>query len=167
MMNMIRDVLDLSRARHGMAVPVERERIDLAALAARAVEEAETLHPGRLRLEAAGEAAVSGDRSRLGQLLANLVTNALEHGDPAVPVSVVVRRDESDVVLEVWNGGAVPPDFLPRAFEPFARGGGRRGLGLGLFIVREVVRAHGGSAEMHSSDGAGTVVRVRLPAARG
>lgn len=165
MTHMIRDLLDLSRARQGMAVPVERERVDLAALAARAVEEAETLHPGRLRLEAAGEAIVSGDRSRLGQVLANLVTNALEHGEPATPVRVVVRRDAAEVVLEVCNRGAVPPDFISRAFEPFARGGERRGLGLGLFIVREVVRAHGGSAEMRSSADEGTVVRVRLPSA--
>jgi signal transduction histidine kinase len=161
---MIRDLLDLSRARQGMGVPVERERVDLAALAERVVDEAETLHPGRVRLEATGEAVVWADRSRLGQVVANLVANALEHGAPAIPVRVVVRREESEVVLEVWNGGTVPAQVLPRVFEPFARGG-RRGLGLGLFIVREIVRAHGGSAELHSSEADGTVVRVRLPRA--
>ncbi len=164
MTEMIRDLLDLSRARQGMAVPVERARVDLGALAARAVEEAETLHPGRLRVEVRGEAVVSGDASRLGQVLANLVSNALEHGDPAVTVRVAVRQVGDEVVLEIANGGAVAPEVLPRVFEPFARGG-RRGLGLGLFIVREVVRAHGGTAEMQSSEAAGTVVRVRLPAA--
>lgn len=164
MTDMIRDLLDLSRARQGMAVPVERARVDLGALAVRAVEEAETLHPGRLRIEVRGEAVVSGDASRLGQVLANLVSNALEHGDPAVVVRVAVRQAGDVVVLEVANGGAVAPEVLPHVFEPFARGG-RRGLGLGLFIVHEVVRAHGGTAEMESSEAAGTVVRVRLPAA--
>jgi signal transduction histidine kinase len=164
MTDMIRNLLDLSRARQGMAIAIEPERVDLAELAVRVVEEAETLHPGRVRLETAGETVVWGDRSRLGQVVANLVANALEHGDPAIPVRVVVRRAEGDVLLEVSNGGSVPADVLPQVFEPFARGA-HRGLGLGLFIVREVARAHGGSAELESSPATGTVVRVRLRAA--
>jgi signal transduction histidine kinase len=164
MTGMIRDLLDLTRARHGLGIPVERERVDLAAVTARVVEEAETLHPGRVRLEVAGEAVVWGDCSRLGQVVGNLVANALDHGDAADTVRVVVGPSSDGISLEVRNGGVVTPQLLACAFEPFARGG-PGGLGLGLFIVREVVRAHGGSAEMLSSEADGTVVRVRLPSA--
>jgi signal transduction histidine kinase len=164
MTEMITDLLDLSRARHGLDIPVERERVDLAAIAARVVEEAETVHPGRVRLEASGAPSVLADRSRLGQVVGNLVSNAVEHGDATVPVRVRVGCVGDGVELEVHNGGVVPPHVLPRVFEPFARGG-RRGLGLGLYIVREIVRAHGGSAEIHSAEETGTVVRVRLPLA--
>ena len=97
-----------------------------------------------------------GSRTPPAGDLANLVGNALEHSTGAV--SVRVEADGHDVVLSVHNDGEpIPPDVLPVLFERFRRGdGGPNGLGLGLYIVREVIRRHGGSVDVRSSRDAGT-----------
>ena len=91
----------------------------------------------------------------MAQLLTNLVANALTHGEKGSPVWITVAGDTDDVVLSVSNRGAsIMPALGERIFEPFSQGEGRsRGLGLGLFIVREIVRAHGGTIAMRSDDG--------------
>ncbi|MFL5264941.1 MAG: sensor histidine kinase, partial [Anaeromyxobacteraceae bacterium] len=104
---------------------------------------------------------------RLAQVLSNLVGNALQHGG-GTPVQVALAGGEAEVVVTVHNGGPpVPAELLPEVFEPFRRGAAPRAeggsVGLGLFIVREIVRAHGGAVEVHSSADAGTTFTVRLP----
>jgi sigma-B regulation protein RsbU (phosphoserine phosphatase) len=103
------------------------------------------------------------------QVVSNLVSNALKHGDPGRPVDVKVHAEGSDIVLAVTNDGApIPTDILGKLFEPFRRGStpeprGRRGLGLGLYIVRQIALAHGGSVAVESTVDTGTVFTVRLP----
>jgi signal transduction histidine kinase len=94
----------------------------------------------------------------MAQLLSNLAANALSHGACESPVRVALAGEDDVVRLSVSNRGpAIPPELVERLFEPFQQGAEsdgnlRRGLGLGLFIVREIVRAHGGTIEVRSGD---------------
>ncbi|MFL5301544.1 MAG: sensor histidine kinase, partial [Anaeromyxobacteraceae bacterium] len=113
----------------------------------------------------------SGDASRLGQVVSNLVGNALDHGGEMGEASVEVWGEEDAVRIAVHNEGPeIPTDLLPTLFEPFRRlargdGEGSRSahLGLGLFIVSEIARAHGGTVAVASAPGEGTTVTVTLP----
>jgi signal transduction histidine kinase len=108
------------------------------------------------------------DAPRLQQLLRNLVSNAIKYGAPDAPVRVVLTGEEAHVRIEVVNSGpAIERSALDQIFDPLKRGPAKRhdtddGLGLGLYIVREVARAHGGEVEVRSDKGE-TVFAVRLP----
>ena len=106
------------------------------------------------------------DQGRLGQLLANLLANALTHGPGDMPVRVMARATSTDFELTVSNGGpAIEPALLPHLFEPFFRGrtkGRSEGLGLGLFIAQQIASAHGGTLEVTSVPG-DTCFCFRMP----
>jgi signal transduction histidine kinase len=100
----------------------------------------------------------------------NLLANALTHGlphSPVSPVKISARADENDLVLEVWNAGEpIPPESLRKIFEPFWRHSAsrsRNGLGLGLHICSQIVRAHAGHISVFSTRELGTQFTVRLP----
>jgi signal transduction histidine kinase len=165
----IRALLDFANVRGGRGVPLRRRPHDLAEIAREVAEECTLAHPGRQVL-CAGEGDCTGnwDAGRIAQLLTNLVSNALQHGPEDVPVHVRWEGLGREVVLEVANAGRpIPPEIVPRLFEPFQRGDDARrgGLGLGLFISRAIVAAHGGSIEVRSGEPGGTVFSVRLPRA--
>jgi signal transduction histidine kinase len=165
MERLIHDLLDLARTRQGRTLPVATAPARLGEICAGAIAEiAETGPRSPIELSVEGDDAGLLDASRLAQLVSNLVANAVAHGTLGAPVRVSVCGDGPDLHLEVENQGpAPPPDLLPRLFEPFQRG--RRdgeGLGLGLFIVREIARAHGGEVSVRSGDGK-TVFALRIP----
>jgi signal transduction histidine kinase len=168
MTRMIADILDFARGRLGGGIPVERVPADLHQLMRHTLEELNAAHPGR-RLESHTKGSGQGefDTDRIAQVVSNLVSNALTHGRPDLPVRVTSRGEGPSVVLEVWNQGSpIPPELLPTIFEPFRRGMEKRsstGLGLGLYIVSEVVKAHGGQVEVRSTAEEGTLFTVRLP----
>jgi sigma-B regulation protein RsbU (phosphoserine phosphatase) len=167
MARIVRDVLDFTRVRQEGRLPMSLRAVDLGRLARRAVAEISAAHPERdVHLDAPASAPVLGDADRLLQVIGNLLANAVQHGPPDAPVRVSVRADAAQVALEVHNEGPpVPPDVRSELFEPFRRGpgGGEDGsLGLGLFIVREIVRAHGGAVEVRSASREGTTFTVRL-----
>jgi K+-sensing histidine kinase KdpD len=175
MTGMIEQLLDFTRARTGGGIEIQPRDTNLADLCAQVIEELELAHPEwRLHREVAGELVGSWDAGRLLQVISNLVANAGQHGRPAAGIRVRLdgRRPEI-VILEVHNQGAVPEALLPYLFDPFRTTSHRRdrssGLGLGLFIVREIVHAHGGTVEVASTEVAGTTFTIRLPrrAARG
>jgi PAS domain S-box-containing protein len=169
MNEMIGTVLDFTNLRFRGEVPLSLNTVALDALAHTIVEELRAAHPDRA-IEIATQGDVRGrwDEGRLGQVLSNLVANALTHGAHAAAVQVSLSREKEGAVLAVTNRGpAISAELQERLFEPFWQGprnGGppRSGLGLGLFITREIVRAHGGSIEVRSRDGA-TTFTVRLP----
>jgi hypothetical protein len=101
------------------------------------------------------------------QVASNLIGNALKHGAPGGPVKVSAQAEDSDLVLSVWNGGEpISPENLDKICEPFWRQsstGNREGLGLGLYICSEIVRAHGGTLSVTSSQERGTSFTARLP----
>lgn len=171
MARMIEQLLDLSRARVGGGIPVTPAQMQLKDVAEKVVAEHQASSPGReLTLETTGVLEGSWDEPRLAQVLSNLIGNALEHGAPDAPITV--RADGTsphEVVLTVNNKGQIPADEVPHLFEPFRSGrqAGRRveGLGLGLYIVDQLVRAHDGTVRVTSNDRDGTTFEVHLPRA--
>lgn len=168
MARMLDDLLDFARSTNG-GLPVQRERVDLHELCRGALEELQVAHPRRrLELETQGHGEGWWDPDRLVQVVGNLVGNALHHGDPDAAVHVRVRDLGEDVALSVHNEGApIPAALQATLFQPFRPGttgkAARRSVGLGLYIVQQVARAHGGAVEVHSAPGEGTTFTVRLP----
>jgi len=121
-----------------------------------------------LRFEASGDLRGKWDADRLTQVVTNLVGNAIQHGG-GTPITLTGHEERESVLLAVHNGGApIPQDVLPFVFEPLTRGHGEgagRSIGLGLFIARAIVSAHGGDILVSSSTDAGTTFTVRLPKA--
>ncbi len=166
---LIRDLLDFTQARVG-GIPVSTRAVDPGELARQVVEEIQSAYPERrleLRVEEGGK--VSADPDRLAQVMANLMGNAVQHSPGDTPVRVVVRGEGDGVSFAVHNEGApISAELLPMLFEPFQRGretraGAGGSLGLGLFISRQIVEAHGGRIEARSATGDGTTFTVWLP----
>ncbi len=164
MSDMVSDLTDYARVGQG-PIPVKARPLDLASLAAEVANDCRQLEGGeRVQLQPVdGDAQGEWDPDRLYQAVSNLVVNALRYGEGDVLVRTT--GDGASVQLSVQNFGApIPSPRLNTIFEPFQRGTDhRRGLGLGLYIVRAIVSAHGGSVEASSSPEAGTLFTVRLP----
>jgi len=166
---LIRDLLDFTQARMGQTLPVKRQAMDLHALTQQVVDEVRTAAVEReLELESEGDGQGEWDPDRIAQVLTNLLTNALQYSPAGTPIRVRTRGDATAVLLTVSNEGPpIPAELLPTLFEPMTRGTGegseRRSIGLGLFIVDQIVRAHGGRIEVSSTAEAGTSFRVLLP----
>jgi PAS domain S-box-containing protein len=171
MRRMIAELLDFTRGRLGGGIPIQQAALDWRQVVRLSVEELEAGWPERtLRLEVgAGGFQGSGDAERLAQVVGNLGGNALQYSPPDSPVTFRLADAGAEVVLEVHNAGEpIPPDALPHLFDPFRRARsetGSSGLGLGLYIVEQVVKGHGGRIEVTSNVEAGTSFRVTLPRA--
>jgi len=168
MNSIIGDLLDLSRARLSGGIPVNRQPCNLVEIAKNAVEEiSATSSTAHLQLTHEGDLTGEWDASRVGQVFSNLLGNALEHGVAGEPVLVRLNGvQEHQVRIDVINQGEIDPRDLPGLFEPFvSRRAGlqREGLGLGLYIVRQIARAHGGDVRAESASGQGTRLVVTLP----
>jgi two-component system sensor histidine kinase/response regulator len=164
MHRMIEDILDLTRGQLAGGIPLSPQTTNLGDVCRGVVDECRLAHPERvLDLDISGNVCGFWDPDRLGRVVSNLVGNAAEHQDGPVHVRVSDRGER--VVLEVQNGGTpIEPEVLPTLFEPFRRGDtGHDGLGLGLYIVREIVRAHDGSVDVSSTAADGTTFTVTLP----
>jgi two-component system, sensor histidine kinase and response regulator len=168
MSRLIEDMLDLARARLAGGIPLRRERSDLGNLVHRVVEEQQAVS-SQHRIEVLVEGNLEGDwdADRLTQVTSNLIGNAIQHGDADAPIAVRVEGTRSDhVSLSVISAGRIDDDVLPHIFDPF-RGGDRapgrnEGLGLGLYIVQQIVHAHQGSVHVQSEDET-TAFIVRVP----
>ena len=170
----ISDLLDYGRTRQGLGLRLSPAPVDLSALARRVAAELAEAQPGRaLRVVAPASVEGSWDPDRLAQVIQNLASNALHHGGGGAHVELRVSADAADAFLTVWNDGPpIAEDDAARLLEPFAGRPGapgtpvQGGAGLGLFIVREIVRAHGGALAVRSSELSGTSFEVRLPRRR-
>ncbi len=171
MQRIIEDLLDYTRARVGAGIPVRPRATDVSQVCREVVGEALAADPARqARCEGEGDAVAELDPDRLGQALANVVGNAFRYGAPEQAVEVRWHGEPAEVVVEVTNQGPpIPPELIAEVFEPFRRGvhqTGEGGLGLGLFIARHIIEAHGGSLAVRSAEGE-TCFTVRLPRRRG
>ena len=169
-LRMVHDLLDFTQARLGGQVPLERHTLDFHVLTRAVVEEVRSAVPERdIRLTTRGLGQGVWDEDRLAQVMTNLLTNALKYSPDGTAVKVATQGELLEVRLEVTNAGPpIPPELLPFIFEPFQRGVGpvdrpQRSVGLGLYIVRSVVAAHGGRVEVTSTEADGTRFTVVLP----
>jgi two-component system sensor histidine kinase/response regulator len=158
MERMISQLLDLTHLRLGRGLPLSRSPVDLTEITRAILDEVGSTRDSDIVLEATGDCDVIGDRERLAQLVSNLVVNACQHGSSP---AIAVRLDGSDrgrLRLEVASCGKIPTETLSVLFEP--RRGAERGekraaasgLGLGLYITRQIATAHGGTIRLESSD---------------
>jgi signal transduction histidine kinase len=164
MSHLIRDVLDFARGQLGGGIPIFPTETNMAHACESVVEEHRLRSPSRqIDLDVRDDLRGRWDRERVEQALSNLVSNALQHGDGKVEVRACVA--DGAVVVEVHNSGTpIPAELLPGIFEPFRKGdASAAGLGLGLYVVREVARAHGAVAEVESSRDHGTTFRISWP----
>ena len=169
MSRMIEQLLDFTRLRVGGGIDVDPKRTDIATLVRQVVDELEATYPDcPVRVTSEGKTTGTWDADRLSQVLSNLVANACQHGDPAAGIRVAIDGDApGGVRVRVHNMGTIPAALIPQVFEPLTGGQRRRdrsrGLGLGLFISKRIVVAHGGHIEVSSSDAEGTTFTVSLP----
>lgn len=170
---LLSDFLDFTRSRLGQGIPIATAPMDLGALCEEVIREMRAAHPKHdLELVQHGDLAGQWDRRRLRQLVSNLLGNAVQHGADGHIIKLTVRADPPNVHLAVYNSGPpIPPEVLPRVFDPMVRGATpdatarsvSGNLGLGLYIAREVVVAHGGTINVNSSADGGTTFNIRLP----
>lgn len=169
--NMVEDMIGFTRTRLGASLSVTRQQSDIGAVCAASVTYAEAMHPSCIfSLETHGDLTGLYDAMRLQPLFVNLLGNAEQHGAPHSTIQIVARGAADRVDIEVRNQGAViPSSSLDRIFEPLVQPD-REGdnpvpsasLGLGLFIAREIAKAHGGPLGV-TSDETGTVLTASLP----
>lgn len=167
----VSDLLDFAQTLLGASLTIVRAPVDLTTLCQDVVDELCAAHPTAVvKLENDGHLSGQWDAARLSQMLSNLVTNAIIHGAADRPVTVRVTAADGAAVLAVQNEGApIPPDQLATLFQPLRQSSsaplrpGSSGMGLGLYIAREIAVAHGGSIEVTSEAATGTIFTVRLP----
>lgn len=168
MTGLIDDVTDFARARLGSGIGLaDRVPSDPAPVVQQAIGEIGLAHPDcDLRVSLAPDLTVLCDAGRIAQLVSNLLGNAIAHGDPEAPVHITLVGDADDMVLSVSNSGdTIPGSIQEVMFEPFYSAEPtleRKGLGLGLFIVAQIAKAHGGRMSV-TSDAAATTFTFRMP----
>ncbi len=169
---LINDLLDVTRARFGAGLPVVRVMMNMGTVAEQIVDEVRVVHPRRIiELSVAGFLVGEWDKARIGQVFSNLLNNAMQYGSHSAPVRVCLNGDSKAVTVTVANDGVpIPLDKIKMIFDPLKRlvadddvTPTAQNLGLGLYITREVVVAHGGSIEVISSEVEGTIFTARFP----
>ncbi|WP_250500978.1 hybrid sensor histidine kinase/response regulator [Caballeronia sp. GAWG1-5s-s] len=166
MVRMVDQLLNLARLRGGR-VTLQPRAVELSTLAKNIVEEYEArVGKGRIFVLRQGDTLLQADGDLLSQVFSNLIGNALQHGLEGAAIQVRLEGGAQDVSIIVQNAGEIPPDVLPNIFAPY-RSGRRQhesgGLGLGLYITREIARMHGGDVKVRSSAETGTIFEVTLP----
>jgi len=169
---LITDLLDFTQARMGKGISVAPQPMDLRATISEVVEELALAYPGRKLLHRhEGNCHCTADADRVSQLVGNLVSNAMAYGQPESEVTVTSSVDESSsCVVAVHNMGTpIPAQVQSVLFQPMVRGPGEvqagSSVGLGLFIVAEIAKAHGGAVAVESTAEAGTLFRATFPGA--
>jgi signal transduction histidine kinase len=173
MARMISDLLDYTRTRLGAGMPVSPAPMELGRLGQELHNEFRSAHPDRkIGLRSRGDLSGRWDVDRLRQAISNLLGNAIQHSPEGTPVELRLGGEPTDVVVAVFNGGPpIPPGELTKIFDPLVRGSSAEhpqvnrpgSIGLGLYIAREIVRSHGGTVTVTSSEASGTTFTIRLP----
>ena len=173
MAKLISDMIDFASTLLGSAMPLNCELVDLQMLCREVVDGFRASHPLRtLHFNPRGDLAGNWDAARIRQVVSNLLGNALQHGSPVGPVELSADSEGSTVVLSVHNEGApIPTEALPTLFDPLVRHATTESvlqrapgsIGLGLYIVREIVNAKGGTITVSSTAQQGTTFTVRIP----
>lgn len=169
---LINNLLDVTRARFGAGLPVVRAMMNMGTVAEQIVDEVRVVHPRRtIELNVAGFLVGEWDKARVGQVFSNLLNNAMQYGSHSAPVRMSLNGDFKAVTVTVANEGVpIPLNKINMIFDPLKRLGADTdpasagaNLGLGLYITKEVVVAHGGNIEVISSEAEGTIFTARFP----
>ncbi len=173
----VTNLLDLTRARLGTGLPIVKEAVNMAFISNQLVDEMRAMHPEReIRLKVSGDVSGLWDKARIGQIFSNLLGNAIQYGFRSAPIMVTVEGLPREVVLTVHNEGVpIPPDDLVTIFNSLTRikteedmdSQPEVNLGLGLYICKEIVVAHGGTINVTSTERDGTSFTVRFPRTAG
>lgn len=169
----VSNLLDITSARLGSGLPVVKTKSNLGFIAQQLAEEMQAQHPSRkFTLDILGDTVGEWDKSRMGQVFSNLMGNAHQYGFKNSSIAIIIDGREKELVITIHNDGIhIPPDKLGRIFDSMVRAGGDNdfqggvttNLGLGLFITREVIVAHGGRLSVASSEKEGTTFTARMP----
>lgn len=166
-LELIENLLDFTLAESGRPIPMKRKPMDLHKAICAGVEELRWSFPGAvIQHETIGDGAVVADATQLTRLLGNLVANANRYGDRSKPIKVLSQVQNDLARLQVINDGpTIPPETIARIFQPMERGSNDEGggVGLGLYIVDQIAKSHGGHATIASSADRGTCVTVEFP----
>lgn len=173
MSTMVNDLLEFARVQLGGLIPITTVALDALEVCTGAIEDARAANPGcSFELAAAGDLNCSADRIRLQQVLSNLLNNAAQYSPPGCAVRLIAQGTPDALTIEVANSGSViPAAAIGSIFEPLiqlsddraGRGRPTTSMGLGLYIAREIMVAHGGTVHVSSNEESGTVFTVRLP----
>jgi signal transduction histidine kinase len=173
MSHMITDLIELARVRLGTGIAINPAPTCMRRVCASAIEEMKAIYPKRVfRLNCEEDIPGEWDQARMSQLLSNLLGNAVQHGEVHSPITVTARRGGNGVDIAVHNSGmAISPRLIPKLFDCLVQGapGPREAednstsLGLGLYIAREIIVAHGGTIEVCSTEAEGTTFTAHLP----
>ncbi|HWA97833.1 MAG TPA: sensor histidine kinase [Pirellulales bacterium] len=170
MQALLDDLTDFNRTNLGLGLNIAASRIDLAKIVDDELTQLRAAHPERdIEIAVRGDSRGEWDGPRVQQLLRNLVSNAIRYGSPDMPIRVTVHGEQAEVLLEVSNHGQIDLTQIREMFDPLRRGEAegashhdRDGLGLGLFIVREIAKAHGGEVDARC-EADQTTFAVHLP----
>lgn len=169
---LISTLLDVTRARFGAGIPVARTTMNLGFVAQQIVDENRVVHPSRtFEITLSGNLVGDWDKARIGQVFSNLLGNAVQYGFQHSSIRIAVAGRDKAVAVSIGNDGVpIPPEKIEMIFDPLTRGlpdednaSTVENLGLGLYITKEVVVAHGGTIDVTSSEAEGTVFMVQLP----
>jgi signal transduction histidine kinase len=173
MAHMITDLIELTRVQLGAGISVNPSHGDMGEICSHVLEEMKAIYPDRtFRLDAEEGLWGEWDRPRMTQVLSNLLGNAVQHGTSSSPISVAARKKEKGIELQVHNeGAAIPSEMITKLFDRFIQGKAGKivevdhstSLGLGLYIAKEIVVAHGGTIIVRSSEKEGTTFIVSIP----
>lgn len=171
----VRDLLDFSTSHLGDGIPIDPHTVDLLEICQNVVEEARTFHPDRkIYLTTDGHLVGAWDSARIAQAFSNLIVNAIQHGKPAGVIKISISGAPDEVVYTVQNDADVIPSVKLRTFfDPIKRfairpasertASNAQNLGLGLYVVKEIVNAHDGNISVISNQNDGVIFTVRLP----
>lgn len=168
---LVSDLIDAVLIRLDKGMPIAPAPMDIGTAVQEAAKEVQAAHPDRkILIETSGNLEGEWDRARVGQVLSNLIGNAVLHGLKTSAIAVAAKGAGQEVILSVHNEGAIPPDVVAAVFDPLPRGEDENQiqnettrLELGLFITRGIVTAHGGKIAVKSSEEEGTAFTVHLP----
>jgi phosphoserine phosphatase RsbU/P len=167
---LIGDLLDFTQAKLGRGLSMNPREVDLHQVVGDSVADLQVAFAGREVRHVRGEGGgvCVADADRIVQAVGNLVANAATHGAPDRPITVTTAQAAGGFTIAVHNEGQpIPPELLPTLFQPLVRGtperSGDGGIGLGLFIVHQIVQRHGGTAQVESTGHDGTTFTLTIP----